>query len=68
VVLGAVLSGHALLINQSCVTYGILDLFCRDFRNGNEKWFQQEIMGFMTFPKLFPFLVAIILSGDIWND
>lgn len=25
-------------------------------------------MGFMTFPKLFPFLVAIILSGDIWND
>lgn len=55
-------------MKQSCATFGILDLFFRDFRNGKEKWFQQEIMGFMTFPKLFPFLVAIILSGDICND
>lgn len=39
----------------ACYIWDILDLFCRDFRNGKEKLFQQEIIGFMTFPKLFPF-------------
>lgn len=39
----------------ACYTWDILDLFWTDFRNGKEKWFQQEIIGFMTFPKLFPF-------------